>query len=117
MSKKSTIAVPRYELPDGTVYVRISGDVELARSTEPGHPVQIIGGDTDLTSHQAREMAAYLAGFADEADELADAAVEELASILLPHCPGMAPAADGDYRLAVCREYARAAIDAGWRKS
>jgi|GEM_PF-2475162 len=42
--------------------------------------------------------------------------VEDLAQILRRVTPGMAHPDAGDYGLAVCRDYARAAIDAGWRK-
>jgi hypothetical protein len=113
MSKKSTIAVPRFELPDGTTSMHISDDIEVARSTEPGRPVQIIGGDTDLTAIQALCLAAYLAAYAEDAEEAQEAEVDELALVMRRFRDSQnATLADS-----TCRAYARAAIDAGWRKS
>lgn len=67
----------------------------------------------------AREYAHVLLEWADRAEaarEAEAAQVEELALVMRRVPTGMAITTEGDYGLAVCREYARAVLGAGYRK-
>jgi len=69
------------------------------------------GGNWQIGPAKVRKFAAALAVLADEAESGPDPAeVEELAYVLRAVTPGMAYPGEGDYRLAVARGFAEAAL-------
>ncbi len=112
----SIVVLEAWHLPRDGAPVTLAGGWEIGDDAR-GH-VTVSCETSELSPQDARHIAAALALHADRAEELRrDAEVEELARILRPVTPGMAGGGDGsDYKLTVCRDYARAVLAAGYRK-